>query len=353
MRKLIFTGLILFLSGTVSFARVNGEQENKSEKSPSPVVFKFVVRDDMFYIPWSGNGEELKRLYDFVEQHKAEIADGRIPICVDSYCTSFTERSANRKTASIRANRVKSELITHKGLKEENFITRVHSAAFEGRKNVVVVSFALPDAVQPSQEQQAQPRPEPKPAQPVVVPDPQPAEEQPQETEQPIDAEAKYFSPLQIRTNLLLWAVATPNLGVEWRPSSSLGLLVNGVYSHWIWSDNDKHHRTWLVQPEIRWYPGASKQWFIGLEGHLAQFNLKFSGTGYQGDAVGGGFTGGYRLQLSKYFDMDFSLGLGYTQLRYDTYYRSNGVMVRKESNLKKNVFAPTQLGASFIWKLK
>ncbi|GHU76286.1 hypothetical protein FACS189414_1930 [Bacteroidia bacterium] len=162
-----------------------------------------------------------------------------------------------------------------------------------------------------------------------------------------------------LRTNLLYWAVATPNLGVEWQPSDNWGILVNGAYSHWIWSGDGKHHRTWLVQPEVRYYLGENKNWFLGLEGHAGEFNFKFKGTGYQGNAIGGGLTGGYRLPLGRdainrvsTFYLDFSLGLGYTSLKYEEYYRSNGVFVLKEGGLKKNVFAPTQLGVSLIFKL-
>ncbi|GHV29590.1 hypothetical protein FACS1894177_00740 [Bacteroidia bacterium] len=162
---------------------------------------------------------------------------------------------------------------------------------------------------------------------------------------------------VSLRTNLLYWAVATPNLGVEWQPSDNWGILVNGAYSHWIWNGEDKQHRTWLVQPEVRYYfssplwrPGGV--WFIGAEFHAGQFNFKFNDTGYQGDALGGGITGGYKLRLSHVFDLDFSLGLGYTSLKYEKYYRSNDVFVLKEGRLKKNVFAPTQLGVSLIFKL-
>ena len=91
---------------------------------------------------------------------------------------------------------------------------------------------------------------------------------------------------------------------------------------------------------------------YAGVEGHIGEFNFKFKDTGYQGDAVGGGITGGYRLRLSRVFDMDFSLGLGYTQLKYDTYYRSREVMVLKEGGLKKNFFGPTQAGVSICLNL-
>lgn len=167
-----------------------------------------------------------------------------------------------------------------------------------------------------------------------------------------LSPQEKTAGKVSVRTNLLYWATGTPNLGMEWKPSNNLGLHINGIWSHWTWSDKNKHYRTWFIQPEIRWYIGESRHWFLGIEAHTGQFNVKFNDTGYQGDALGGGLTGGYRLPLSKRFDMDFSLGLGYTQVKYDSYYRSSDVMVRKESEQKKNVFGPTQVGVSIIFKL-
>ncbi|GHT43896.1 hypothetical protein FACS189438_1970 [Bacteroidia bacterium] len=104
-----------------------------------------------------------------------------------------------------------------------------------------------------------------------------------------------------IRTNLLYWAVATPNLGIEYKPAENFGILVNSAYSHWIWSDDDNHHRTWLVQPEVRYYIGANKNWFIGVEGHAGEFNFKFKDTGYQGDAIRAMLSGRcYRWRIDR-----------------------------------------------------
>ena len=36
-------------------------------------TFRFVTGDDMFYVPWSGNGAELDRLLACVRDHKADI----------------------------------------------------------------------------------------------------------------------------------------------------------------------------------------------------------------------------------------------------------------------------------------
>lgn len=311
------------------------------------VLFRFIIRNDMFFL--QGNEAELKRLYDFTDRYLTEIRSGQMPVHVDGYCS-------NLQIAKIRSNRVKSELIVKKGLKEEHFITHNHAERYMGEKETVIVSFmtkgagkvkVTEEAEQPVPEQKPQPKPEPK--QPELESEPQQPVEQPAT---PAVPQAGYGT-FSLRTNLLYWAVATPNLGMEWKPSSSFGVLVNGAWSHWIWSGEGKHHRTWLVQPEIRWYLGESRHWFLGMEGHAGEFNFKFGDTGYQGDIIGGGITGGYRLRLNRSFDMDFSLGLGYTNLKYESYYRSNDVMVCKEGGLEKNAFGPTQAGISLIWKIK
>jgi hypothetical protein len=313
------------------------------------VLFRFIIRSDMFFL--RGNETELERLYNFTDKYRAEITSGQMPVRVDGYCLDL-------KIARIRSNRVKSELIVKKGLKEEHFITRNHAERYMGEKETVIVSFMAKEVEketkaveQPKQEQKPQLKPEPEIALQQPVEQPQPKQET--EISAVIVVETHNSASLQIRTNLLYWAVATPNFGMEWKPSSSFGVLVNGAWSHWIWSGDSKHHRTWMVQPEVRRYLGEGKCWFVGIEGHAGEFNFKFGDTGYQGDALGGGLTGGYRLRLSKCFDLDFSLGLGYTQLKYDTYYRSNDVMVRKENGMEKNVFTPTQAGVSLIWKIK
>jgi hypothetical protein len=165
-----------------------------------------------------------------------------------------------------------------------------------------------------------------------------------------VEADQGKFS---FRTNLLYWAVAMPNLGLEWKPSANIGILIDGAYSHWIWDDKEDHHRTWLIQPEIRFYMGKNKNGFIGIEEHAGEFNFKFGDTGYQGDILGGGLIGGYRLALNKSFDVEFSLGLGYTSLKYESYRRSNGVTVRKDGELREKILSPTQAGVSLIWKIK
>ena len=119
------------------------------QKTDTVYTFRFVTQKDMFYVPWNGNDTELARLLECIENNKATILDGKLPLLVDGYCNSLGGEAENLTTAKIRANRVKSELITRAEIKEENFITRNH--ATEGdfvtvRLTVLVKETAVTDA---------------------------------------------------------------------------------------------------------------------------------------------------------------------------------------------------------------
>lgn len=85
------------------------------------VIFRFHPGEDMF--TRAGNEAELERLYVLIDNHKAEIAENKIPVQVDGYCASLPTEKENLHIAFIRANRVKSELITR--LRYDQSRTRV------------------------------------------------------------------------------------------------------------------------------------------------------------------------------------------------------------------------------------
>lgn len=91
---------------------------------------------------------------------------------------------------------------------------------------------------------------------------------------------------LSFRANLLRWVTLTPDVGAEWRINPSVGILVNGSWSPWSWSD--KYYRLWEVAPEVRYYLGKEKKGYLGLLYKEGQFNYKFSETGRQGVISGG-----------------------------------------------------------------
>ena len=156
---------------------------------------------------------------------------------------------------------------------------------------------------------------------------------------------------LFLRANLLRWATLTPDLGLEWRICPSWGIAVNGSWTSWSWSDKDRRYALWEVAPEVRYYMGEKKAWYLGAMFKAGQFNYKFSETGKQGDLMGGGITAGYQLRLNKALDLDFNLGLGYLNADYEKYEVIDGVRVRR-GNETKDWWGPINAGVTLVWKL-
>ena len=156
---------------------------------------------------------------------------------------------------------------------------------------------------------------------------------------------------LSLRANLLRWATLTPDVGIEWRINPSWGIAVNGSWTSWNWNDKDRRYALWEVAPEVRYYMGEKKAWYVGAMFKAGQFNYKLSETGRQGDLMGGGITAGYQLRLNKALDLDFNLGLGYLNADYEKYEVIDGVRVRR-GNGTKDWWGPINAGVTLVWKL-
>ncbi len=347
LKRLMTTVLLMFALLLPTMAQ---------QKADTTYTFRFVPQKDMFYVPWNGNDTELDRLLECIENNKATILDGRLPLLVDGYCNSLGSETENLATAKIRANRVKSELITRAEIKEENFITRNHAtegdfvtvrltvpaketAATEVEARRKAEAERLADEKRTEQERLAEEQRKAEEARPNILAD------TPSETKITTDYH------LSLRANLLRWATLTPDLGLEWRICPSWGIAVNGSWTSWSWSDKDRRYALWKVAPEVRYYMGEKKAWYLGAMFKAGQFNYKLSETGKQGDLMGGGITAGYQLRLNKALDLDFNLGLGYLNANYEKYEVIDGVRVRR-GNETKDWWGPINAGVTLVWKL-
>ena len=344
--------------------------------------FRFEPGNDGLYTAYRNNGTELTRLLSCVVQNKEAILAGTIPILVDGYCSSLHDEAAARAIARIRSNRVKSELITREGLSEACFTTSNHTSGGD----YVTVRIAIP--AQPSEsgpEQQAeaerleaeqqrlkaeqqrleaeQQRAEAEAQRARLEAEKQRLEAEKQRLEaekQRLEAErqrAEAGHPehdsyhLALRANLLRWATLTPDLGIEWRIAPAWGLMVNGSWTSWTWDNNARRYALWEVAPEVRYYMGEKKAWYLGAMFKAGQFNYKLCETGRQGDLMGGGITGGYQLRLNKALNLDFNLGLGYLNADYEKYITIDGVRVRR-GNETKEWWGPINAGVTLVWKI-
>ena len=336
------------------------------EKGDTVYTFRFVSDRDMFYVPYSGNDTELARLEECIGNHRTDILDGKLPLYVDGYSTAGQDEA--------------SELIVRQQLTEECFITKNHS----GSGDYVTVRIVIPAEKDEAEEarlaaeraEQERIAAEQAERQRLAAEKAE-AERIAREKEQArlaaeqaradslaaeqAKAEAERLSAgkaedadsytLSLRANLLRWATLTPDLGIEWRISPSVGVMVNGSWTSWTWQDNARRYALWEVMPEVRWYLGDKKAWYVGAMFKAGQFNYKFSGTGRQGDLLGGGITGGYQLRLNKALALDFTLGLGYLNADTERYDVIDGVRVRS-GNETKHWIGPVNAGVTLVWKL-
>ena len=265
--------------------------------------------------------------------------------------------------ARIRSNRVKSELIVRQGLREDCFVTRNRA----GGGDVVTVRIAVRKAEEVGTAESEEEKGKLAAGVAVSARDSVPAERGradvvtddstfEADSEPAVGADAPSGGAgedacFSLRANLLRWATLTPDLGIEWRISPSVGIMVNGSWTSWTWNYNARRYAFWEVAPEVRWYLGGQKAWYVGAMFKAGQFNYKFSGTGRQGDLLGGGITGGYQLKLNKALALDFTLGLGYLNADTERYDVIDGVRVRSNSETKHWI-GPINAGVTLVWKL-
>lgn len=173
------------------------------------------------------------------------------------------------------------------------------------------------------------------------------------------------------KTNLLYDATTTPNLGVE------LGVgnknTVNIVYGLNLWTFDSKTHgerkaKHWLLMPEYRWWTCSKfNGHFFGAHAFGGQFNAGnidiplpggfFGGENlrkgvrdarYQGWFAGVGATYGYQWILSRHWNVEAEVGVGYGHAWYDKYTCTS--CSSKIGNGGANYLGITKLGLSILY---
>lgn len=157
-----------------------------------------------------------------------------------------------------------------------------------------------------------------------------------------------------VKTNLLYWATASPNVGVDVAVSdhSTLGLSVCG--NPWTFGQDAKIQH-FLVQPEYRyWFCGKYTRGFVlahaiagkyTVGGFTLPFDLfqSLQTHHYKGWAAGVGVGYGYAWYLGAHWNLEASIAVGYARTRY---YRSDAPAYKRS----RNYFGPTHVGISFSY---
>lgn len=132
-------------------------------------------------------------------------------------------------------------------------------------------------------------------------------------------------------------------------------------FNPWKQSGGDQSSlRHWLLMPEYRyWFCESFNGWFIGAHLMGGQFDVSgidlpfglYPGVKdhrYEGWFAGGGVTAGYQWMISKHWNFEASVGLGYDYVKFDKF--KCGTCGEKVTSSHTNYFGPTKAALSLIY---
>lgn len=157
---------------------------------------------------------------------------------------------------------------------------------------------------------------------------------------------------LAVKTNLAAWAGTILNVAADVQVSEHISVELPVLWGPWY--VGSKHAiKTFTVQPEARWWlrqPGAGH--FFGVHAHVGWFNVKWNRDRYQDTdrpLLGAGISYGYMLPFSEHWTGEFTLGAGYANMKYNTYYNiDNGARIDTRT---KNYWGITRVGISVVYR--
>lgn len=154
---------------------------------------------------------------------------------------------------------------------------------------------------------------------------------------------------LSLRTNLVSWMALMPNVGIEYKTSDHVGLLVEGGWARWSMNTTNKYWRMWNIAPQARYYFGKEKYNYMGLQYTMGEYNI----TGNQGKYMGGGLSLGHQFYAGKNLMVDLGLSVGYLYLSdKEKYTHVNGVDYRDGIKRSNGYWGPTGANITFVWKI-
>lgn len=155
-----------------------------------------------------------------------------------------------------------------------------------------------------------------------------------------------------LKTNVAGWAGTMLNIAADVQVSRHVSLELPVVWCPWH-IGNRRSARAFALQPEARWWlsmPGEGH--FFGVHAHAAWYNVRWKDDRYQ-DAgrplLGAGLSYGYLLPLGNRWAGEFTLGAGYANMRYDTFYNiAGGARIDTRT---RHYWGITRIGISLVYR--
>lgn len=164
-----------------------------------------------------------------------------------------------------------------------------------------------------------------------------------------------------IKTNALYWATTTPNIGVEMSVDNKHTAQLFYGLNPWKQSGGDHSKlRHWSTMAEYRhWFCQSFNGWFVGAHVTGGEFNVEgvdfplgmlstLKNHRYEGWFAGGGISCGYQWPISRHWNLETSLGVGYDYIKYDK--MKSGTCGKSLKSSHKNYFGPTKAAISLVY---
>ena len=347
-------------------------------------VFHYPPCIQMFKADYKSNRQTLQLL----KKRLQTFSKGKDTLYVNGYSGECENDSRNQRTAFHRCINLKGYLINYYGLRERDFKTVNTPHNHPDLGDIVVISYSsLPPLKQmeedvskslPAEKEQKTEEITPvvmeKETEPVreeqeikeeiqqveqqVTPVQQEVKSEPERTDKPMQTDESVSVPqtssryVAVKTNLAAWAGTIMNLAADVQVSEHFSVELPVLWCPWHVSS--KHAvKTFTIQPEGRyWLARPGKGHFFGVHAHIGWFNVKWNRDRYQDTSrplLGAGISYGYLLPLGEHWAGEFTLGAGYANLKYNTYYNiGNGARIDTRT---KNYWGITRVGISVVYR--
>lgn len=388
MNKKIISCLIMGFILCSSLNAQTTQEGNKGTASDSTFVFHYPPCIQMFKADYKSNRQTLQLL----KKRLQTFSKGKDTLYVNGYSGECENDSRNRRTAFHRCNNLKGYLINYYGLRERDFKTVNTPHNHPDLGDIVVISYSslpplkqveedvsksLPDGKEQKteeitpvvveketepvrEEQEIKEEVQQKEQQVVQAVEPvqQEVKSEPEQPDQPMQTDelvsvsqtsSRYVA---VKTNLAAWAGTILNLAADVQVSEHISVELPVLWCPWYVSD--KHAvKTFTIQPEGRyWLARPGEGHFFGVHAHIGWFNVKWNRDRYQDTSrplLGAGISYGYLLPLGEHWAGEFTLGAGYANLKYNTYYNiGNGARIDTRT---KNYWGITRVGISVVYR--
>lgn len=369
MSEKIISCLIIGLILCSSLNAQTMQERNKGTASGSTFVFHYPPCIQMFKADYKSNRQTLQLL----KKRLQTFSKGKDTLYVNGYSGECDNDSRNRRTAFYRCNNLKGFLINYYGLRERDFKTVNTPHNHPDLGDIVVISYSSLPPLRQMEEDASESLPAEKDEKgrkteettPAVVerqttPVRQEVKPEPERTDRPmqpavtVTPETASSSPryLAVKTNLAAWVGTIMNLAADVQVSEHFSVELPVLWCPWY--VGSKHAvKAFTLQPEARyWLRQPGEGHFFGVHAHVGWYSVRWNRDRYQDTdrpLLGAGISYGYLLPFNEHWAGEFTLGAGYANMRYDTFYNmDNGARIDTRT---KNYWGITRVGLSVVYR--